>query len=379
LQFYRFLGAHSLLIGIFPFFIPVFLWSAGASLAQICIYIAITGLSFCASMRCWELLSARLRLSTLMLLTYWLELLTLLVVLLANTDSLAGFILLLGVATGVYNCFFWMTQRSLFLQLITVRNSGRQYGNFQIFVGVFLKGGIFIGGMLLEHLGFHWVFIVSLATVLAISAYLLLRPFDTDHGTCSPITFARLASFRDSHRSRTIFVADGLFLFLEVHFWTISLFLITRQDFARLGIIVIVMAVIFALAFFFAKNSIDRVNGKRVYLAAVALYALGWLLRALVDADLPTMWLFLLLLLITFFSSFFRLGFNKRFYDIALAGKARDYLVIKSYYTQLSVAVIFTGMAVLSTILQNDALALTYIYLFAALAAPAYMVYRQES
>jgi len=60
---------------------------------------------------------------------------------------------LIGLASGAYNAWFWTTQRSLFLAMTENTNTGRQYGNFQIFVTVFLKVGILIGGLLLDFNG----------------------------------------------------------------------------------------------------------------------------------------------------------------------------------------------------------------------------------
>ncbi len=318
-----------------------------------------------------------------MILTYWLELLLLVTVLLTDTSAYATnlwFILILGFTNGIYNSFFWTTQRALFLDLISTRTSGRQYGNFQIFVGVFLKGGIFLGGILLEHMGFPWVFITTTCLVVAITAYLLRKPMQClSLDTQKPVSLATLKSFRDQYRSRTVFICDGLFLFLESHFWTISLFLLTNQDFARLSIIVIGLAVMFAVLFFIAKNTIDRLMGKRLFAIAVGLYALSWILRAIIDPSLSIQWLFVWLSLITFFSSFFRLSFNKRFYDLALETTNREYLLIKSYYTQCSVVLIFSVLALLAALIGDDGRTLSVVYTGAAVLALAYGRYQHKA
>lgn len=343
----------------------------------------MTGLGFCLTLRAWEISAAALSVSGLMMLTYWLELLLLVLVLLTDSHSYSSnlsLVLLLGFASGLYNSFFWTTQRALFLDLISTRNSGRQYGNFQLFVGVFLKGGIFLGGVLLEHLGFPWVFIVTTAMVILITVYLHKRPISTYRlETQRPITFAQLTTFRDPYRSRTVFVSDGLFLFLESHFWTISLFLLTDQDFAKLSVIVIGLAVLFAVLFFVAKNTIDGLMGKRLFIVAVLLYSISWLLRAVIDDSMSIQWLFLGLSFITFFSSFFRLTFNKRFYDVALQTTGREYLLVKSYYTQCFVIVFFTSLALLANIIGDDLKTLNMVYISAAVLALGYSRFQYKS
>ena len=374
--FYRFLGLHSLLIGLFPFFIPVFLWNSGFSLSAVCVFIAVSGLAFCCCLRLWEHAALNLSLRALMSLTLVLELLLLAINL--GFDTSTNFLLLFAAANGLYNCFFWTTQRTLFLNLITTADSGRQYGNFQIFVMVFLKSGIFIGGFLLESFGYVWVFCASVLVVVTALLYLRTQDGDECLPSCQPISFKKTLSFTDSQRSRTIFLADGLFLFLESHFWTISLFMLSAQNYARLGIVVIVLAVLFALLFYVAKNTIDRLTGARVYQIAVLMYAVSWWLRPAASEHMATQWLLALLLAITFFSSFFRLAFNKRFYDIAKQSSAREYLLIKSYYTQMAVAVIFGLLAALALFIDDAARTLQLVYLGSGFLALGYMLYRPQ-
>lgn len=379
--FYRFLGLHSLLIGLFPFFIPVFLWNSGYSLASVSGFIAISGVSFCCCIRLWEYGAKKLTLSGLMSLSLLLELVLIAINLGYNQDYHPGtaFIVLFAIANGVYNCFFWTTQRTLFLDLITTQDSGRQYGNFQIFVMVFLKSGIFIGGFLLQNHGYLQVFSVSALVVLSGLIYLQINKTSERLAPHAPITFKQLARFSDQQRSKLIFLADGLFLFLESHFWTISLFLLAKQNYAQLGIVVIVLAITFALLFYVAKNAIDRLMGTRVYQAAVIMYAMAWWLRPSATDQISTQWLLVLLLSITFFTSFFRLAFNKRFYDIAKQSTAREYLLVKSYYTQCAVTIIFGLIATYATLAGDDIQTLKLVYYTAGFLALSYLAYKPIS
>ena len=87
--------------------------------------------------------------------------------------------------------------------------------------------------------------------------------------------------------------STALFLFLESHFWTLSLFLLVSEDLSRLGVVVVVLGIVFALLFLLIKNRIDRPGARpmAVYRASVALYALSWLLRLAVgDGDRRPRW-----------------------------------------------------------------------------------------
>lgn len=376
--FYRFLGIHSLLIGLFPFFIPVYLWNAGFSLASISLFIAISSLTFCCGLRLWEICADKLSLPNLLTLTLLLEILLLLINLGFSRSS--EFLLIFAMANGLYNCFFWTTQRVLFVDRVTRDDSGRQYGNFQIFVTVFLKVGIFAGGFLLENFGFAWVFSVSALIVLTAIVYIQTSRISTsirpDSSDQQYVRWRDCLAFSDSVRSKRIFIVDGLFLFLESHFWTVSLFLLSAQSFITLGLIVIVLALLFALLFYLAKNTIDRLMGAGIYQGAVLLYAISWLLRPWATDSTSLHWLAILLLVITFCSSFFRLVFNKRFYDVANDTRSREYLIIKSYYSQFSAAVMYSFIALLAVVLANDLLTLKMTYIVAGVIALSYLWYR---
>ena len=149
-QFYQFLGIHSFLIGLFPFFIPVFLWQQGFNLAQISFFIAITGIGFVLSLWVWDRAHKRINFLHIIAASFAIEILLLLTVFLLGGSV---FLPLLALLNGAYNCFFWITQRALFFETISPENTGRKFGNFQIFVVIILKAGVFCGGLLLDKTG----------------------------------------------------------------------------------------------------------------------------------------------------------------------------------------------------------------------------------
>ena len=131
--FYQYLGLHSLLIGIFPFYIPVFLWKQGFNIGDISFFIAIAGAGFIIGLWVWDRLRLVLSLQAIIGISLMLEVMLLLNVYMLGMDFTV--LLTLGLTYGAYNCFYWTTQRALFFDLIDIGSSGRKYGNFQIFVG----------------------------------------------------------------------------------------------------------------------------------------------------------------------------------------------------------------------------------------------------
>jgi len=375
LGFYQFLGLHSLLIGLLPFYLPVYLWKQGFNLAHLSLLIGCSGLAFCAALTAWQTVARKYSLKHLLGLSFLFEVLLVASVFVAenNVQSL----LLIGVLNGVYNGFFWTTQRTQFLQLLGENDSGKRYGNFQIFVTVFLKIGILVGGWLLNLGGLPWLLGLSALVGAASSLWFYLRTENAPLYDAPRVQLAKALAFDDEHRSRPVFFADGLFLFLESHFWTLSLFMLADENFARLGIIVVVLAALFALLFYLIKNTIDKFAVSLIFKLAVILYSLSWFARVFVSNELAQTTLLLLLILITFCSSFFRLAFNKRFFDIAQAGTGVRYLLVKSYQSQLVLGVIFSlGALMLFTSGHTGYESLMPCYIGAGCLTFVYLGYR---
>ena len=366
------MGAHSFLIGLLPFFIPVYLWRSGFSLAHLSLLIGVSGLSFCAVLGIWQRVARSWPLPRLIALTFAIELI--LIILLSTLGNSALSLIPLAIINGVYNAFFWTTQRTLFIRITSHNNTGRQYGNFQIFVTVFLKIGLLAGGLLLDAGGIKWLILLSATVGLASSLWFYHVVADTPLDQFEHIDLSQSLRYDDAQHSRRIFVIDGLFLYLESHFWTLSLFLLVKQDYSRLGITVVVLALAFSVLFFTIKNIIDKYSGALVYSVAVALYVASWLIRAAINPDTSMQWLLIDLVLITFCSSFFRLAFNKRFFDIAMAGKRTQYLLIKSYLSQLILGLGYLCLTIILLIWPN-AINFTTVYLGAAALALLYIGY----
>ncbi|WP_457553866.1 hypothetical protein [Desulfobacula sp.] len=186
-----------------------------------------------------------------------------------------------------------------------------------------------------------------------------------------------VAEYKDWFHSRVVFAIDGIFLYLESYFWVISLFLIVRQSYWKLGVLVIFLTLVFGTIFVMIKNTIDRLPSNRIYIAAVCLYGLSWILRSALSEKLNMMPLLFLLAIITFCTSIFRLAFNKRFFDIAKSTRAHEYIFVKSYFSQFFLAV--SALAGFVLLGAGDMVEqLSFIYLAAALISFLYLFYTPE-
>ena len=374
-----------------PFFVPAYLWGRGLDLAGLCLLLGVSGLAFSAALGPWQRLARRAPLARLVDATFALEVALVAAIVVAGrllgtgpgTATLLA-AALVGVANGAYNAFFWTTQRTLFAALGDERDSGRRYGNLQILVGVFLKGGILAGGVLVDADRLGWALLASAAVAAAASRWLAADAGAAPLHDEPPVGRREALGFRDDARSASVFAVDGPFLYLESHFWTLSLFLLVREDSARLGLVVVALAVLFALVFLLVKNRVDRGAVDAVYRTGVGLYALSWLLRAAVDDAAPALVTLGLLVLVTFCSSLFRLTFNKRFFDVAGRGPGGAgpvaYLLAKSHVSQLAIAATFLPLAALLHVADPPAgAALDALYVAAAALSLVYLRYRRPA
>lgn len=374
-----FLGFHTFLIGLFPFFLPVYLFKSGYDISQISWFIALTGGSYCLTLYLWDRLRHNSPFAITLILSFILENVLLLLLTINSTGKIIPFI---AISYGMYNCLFWIVQRLLFLSTISLNNTGRKFGNFQIYVLIVLKIGIFIGGLFLELWGINAILIFSFfTTFIAITFFSRNREkcsFPLEVENVTPMKVNSVIRFQDSSHSFFIFSIDGIFLFLESHFWLITLFLLVHENFWQLGILVILLALGFSLLFICIKNRIDAIHNQRVFILAVGLYALSWVMRTIVSTELDTKTTVSLLILITFSTSFFRLAFNKRFFDLAQNGKGFKYILVKSYLSQFFLMIFFGLFAVSVANLGEIEEILQATYWGAALLSPFYLLYRNQ-
>ncbi|MBT4090378.1 MAG: hypothetical protein HOE30_17975 [Deltaproteobacteria bacterium] len=249
-------------------------------------------------------------------------------------------------------------------------------------VSIILKIGVFCGGFLLDRYSYLSIFIFSsLVAILSVASFANGQHIGQLSPSLLQIKAIRLSSiiqFKDDYRSKLVFSIDGLFLYLESFFWVITLFLIVHESFWQLGMLVIVLMAIFGVVFFLIKNRIDRMPSRIVYQTSVVLYILSWFLRGLLNEEIDLPVLFLLLVLITFFTSLFRLSFNKRFFDLARTTTQQPYILFKSYYSQFFIAVLF-GLIGLFLLTVDDAKqGMRYTYFTAGVVALGYFFYRSN-
>ena len=160
--FFFFSAIHSILTGLFIFYIPLLLWSEFQSFSLLCFFIAIGGISYLGILRIFEKLLKTTPLSLLIQISLWVPLVNFLVFLLFF-DS---FPLLLAIPYGIYMCFYYMLHRFLFFEITKKHNSGKTFGNFQILVLIFLKISMLGSAFFIEKEQFLILLFLSIIVIL---------------------------------------------------------------------------------------------------------------------------------------------------------------------------------------------------------------------
>lgn len=377
--FYLYTGLHAFLIGLFPFYLPVYFYSSGMSLSSICLFVAATGAGYCFTLYLFDRLRSRLNPTWLISFSFVSELL-LLAIVLWQGNSIA--VIPTGLANGLFACIFWTVQRLLFVSSVHSGNSGNHFGNAQLLVMISLKVAILLGGLLLDRNRETAVLLCSGVLVVLAVAVFIRYPLPTtikeEFTTAEPLPLTRVIHFRDSLYSRPVFVVDGVLLYLESYFWLISVFLVFDQDFSKLGLVTVILALLFGTIYLVIKKNIDRYGDQPFYELAVVLYLLSWLLRAYIDdIDNPPA-MMAILTVIAFCTSLFRLSFNKRFFDNAKLSTACHHIVVKSYISQFFLTIFFLLAALLFSQSFAEEGQLTPLYLMAALLTPVFFLYRKK-
>lgn len=356
-----------------PLFIAVILWDKGLSISDISAFIALTGVGFLFALYYWDRLRASHDWFKLISLSFILQ--SVFVVLLV-WDQKILLITVGALINGAAGCFYWSTQRLLFQAITEDKNTGNTFGNFQILVVFALKIGVLVGSYLLGVE--HFTSLLILSCCLSLLGFFLVNK-SLQHSTQldafeqhPAFSLKQVFQFKDQQKSALIFIVDGLFLFLESYFWMLTIYMLTQQNVMQLGLILIGLSVLLALIFFFIKKHIDRANTQIMYKAAVVGYACSWLFRAQLDQTMSVIMLYGGLLLVAFLSNFFRLAFNKRFYDIARKDQPTRYIICKSYYSQFMLVIFFSAIAIFT--LSSDT-ALHQLQVVYYLCIPFALVY----
>ncbi|MBT4937175.1 hypothetical protein HON22_04620 [Candidatus Peregrinibacteria bacterium] len=271
-----------------------------------------------------------------------------------------------------------MLHRFLFFEITKKHNSGKTFGNFQILVLIFLKISMLGSAFFIEKEQFLILLFLSIIVILygnfQFSQAIISQDTLESIKKYQPLKIKDIKDFFQ-HPSFSMFVIDGVFLYLESFFWVVTLYLVAGESFASVALLIIALSLIFGAIHWKIKSILDTIPYQKLFLFLVALYAFSWILRSMVLEIESLSLLALLLIFIAFSTILFRLTLNKRFYDNARSQSGQQYMIMKSYITQASLSVFFLILGYIAMQSTNNISALNIFYLGAAPLAIMYMKY----
>ena len=378
--FYLFSAIHSFLLGLLPIFIPVILWDKGLTINDIATFVALSGVGFLLALVAWDRLRANSNWRVIIALSFILQML---LVGLLVWDAQWLLLSVGALINGAAGCFYWSTQRILFQSITSNKNSGNTFGNFQIVVVLCLKVGILLGSFLLDSDYVSTLIFISFSASLVgfYSLNKLLNNSDNLLTITQPPAFSmtEILAFKDNYRSKSVFMVDGLFLFLESYFWVLTIYMLTKESLTTLGIVIVALSLLLAIIFFVIKRVIDNINAQRLFFISILGYALAWFLRGELSFQDNPLIVYGGMLLIAFLSSLFRLAFNKRFYDIASVERPIYYILCKSYYSQFMIIILFALIALFVPLTEQPLQQLQQLYYLSIPLVFVYFVYQRKN
>jgi len=378
--FYLFSAIHSFLLGLLPIFIPVILWDKGLTINDIATFVALSGVGFLLALVAWDRLRANSNWRVIIALSFILQML---LVGLLVWDAQWLLLSVGALINGAAGCFYWSTQRILFQSITSNKNSGNTFGNFQIVVVLCLKVGILLGSFLLDSDYVSTLIFISFSASLVgfYSLNKLLNNSDNLLTITQPPAFSmtEILAFKDNYRSKSVFMVDGLFLFLESYFWVLTIYMLTKESLTTLGIVIVALSLLLAIIFFVIKRVIDNINAQRLFFISILGYALAWFLRGELSFQDNPLIVYGGMLLNAFLSSLFRLAFNKRFYDIASVERPIYYILCKSYYSQFMIIILFALIALFVPLTEQPLQQLQQLYYLSIPLVFVYFVYQRKN
>lgn len=183
------------------------------------------------------------------------------------------------VAWSIYRSLYWVPYHVEVAEFLDSEHRGRQVSVFTNLSSVVSVITPFIGGIIIEFLGFSWIFVAGV--VLVILATLPLFFVEEVHEEYS---YSYLESLKElvSKEKRSLFYAyagDGAQTVVAGVFWPIFIYLILDGNFAAVGAVssLVVLATIILAAF--AGELVDRISRTQVIIISTIIYTTGWFLK----------------------------------------------------------------------------------------------------
>jgi MFS family permease len=183
------------------------------------------------------------------------------------------------IAWAGYRSLYWVPYHVEVAEFLDNEHRGRQISvltNLSSVVSVITP---FIGGVIIEFLGFSWIFVAGIVlVVIAIFPLFFVEEVHEEYEYSYTQSIKELFS-KEKRGLLYAYAGDGAQSVVAGAFWPIFIFLILDGNFAAVGAIssLVVLATIILSAF--AGELVDRISRTQVIVISTIIYTTGWFLK----------------------------------------------------------------------------------------------------
>lgn len=187
---------------------------------------------------------------------------------------------------AIYRSLYWVPYHVEVAEYLDNEHRGRQVSALTNLSSIVSVIAPFIGGLIIEFLGFSWIFVAGIVLVIIAAVPLFLM--EEVH---EEYTYSYKESMKDlfSKEKRDLLFAyagDGAQTVVSAVFWPIFIYIILDGNFAAVGAVsslVILATIILAT---FAGELVDRISRAQVIIISTIIYTTGWFLKSFASTAL---------------------------------------------------------------------------------------------
>ncbi|XKT74950.1 MAG: MFS transporter [Patescibacteria group bacterium UBA2103] len=187
---------------------------------------------------------------------------------------------------AVYRSLYWVPYHVEVAEYLDNEHRGRQVSALTNLSSIVSVIAPFIGGLIIEFLGFSWIFVAGIVLVIIAAIPLFLMEEVHEEYEYSYVESMKDLFSKEKRDLLYAYAGDGAQTVVSAVFWPIFIFIILDGNFAAVGAVsslVILATIILAT---FAGELVDRISRAQVIIISTIIYTTGWFLKSFASTAL---------------------------------------------------------------------------------------------
>ncbi len=360
------------LIGIF---VPVYMYSLGLSIIQICIYTAIYSMIYLLLTPYSIDLINKIGFKKMLLLSipmYFFHIISLNYI---SENHL--YIYLASITFGLYIVTFWPTMHAQITLSGDNHKRASQIGTLQVLASIFSAIAPILGGFILEYFGYYSLLLFSLVFLfLGIIPLLLSEDLKLKNYSFAFKDYKRLWNWKNKN-DVIAFKSEGIEMFLGIILWPIILYILLKNNFFNLGLLYTILSFLSVVFIVYFKSKLDKINKNIFFKKITKGLSISWFLRILVLL-FGNIFLYIVETFYKLIISMFSISYWTIFYNNAKNKNTMDYIILRELHLHSS-KIFFMLFIIPFLFFFGENLSTLFLISFFGILAPLGLGYLQES